>query len=468
MATTTATQPTTDTNSVNQQTTDSNTVNIEGAMMTTAGHKQTNNGILDIECIKPYIDVEFDDHELSHFLVSSIIGSGCAYQLIQYGAIPMGFELTVIFLWLSTISAIVYTVYCKYYAAYKASTKHNITYWNALKYIAVVTELKLDMRYSSSCWNKYQLVRIVIVLLEDVIQLTIGLMFMSYTNTDVIVWLSTTLSTICIVYTMSYVLYRFVHDLVHKLISFCGCSCLRCICMQICCEGVERTCKCCCIGGPLLASVILLAVTGTQSVTDHVNVYTDYGFMYAEAEFYIDELHVLFENKKDNLTTLFQIYDHSIKREVFGRAKDAIYCVDSKLKDVDKYVSIENYGGSYGDAAGEFNIDFANDSNVEYPVICLKVFQKYLMVYFADVYRADYSDVFHYHHEPMNVQYIISNEPLEVDTDGDTIGISYPDDFTDCGDIDTSYNCDQMFNVADGAICSINYTFSKTVQCKGV
>eukprot|EP01083_Nonionella_stella_P124218 374944_1 len=161
-----------------------------------------NKGILDIECIKPYIDIEFDT--ISSFLVlkwlctiyvfsmldvitdilftlriSSIIGNRCAYQLIKYGAIPMNFELTIIFLWLSTISAIVYTVYCKYYAAYKASTQHNITYWNGLKYVAVVTQLNLDMRYSSSCWNEYQLMRILIVFLEDVIQFVIGFTFMS-------------------------------------------------------------------------------------------------------------------------------------------------------------------------------------------------------------------------------------------------------------------------------------------------
>eukprot|EP01084_Bolivina_argentea_P041995 77521_1 len=162
----------TSTTAVSVSPTSTNTEQIDGnivnEMMKTNSNKSCFSELLDVECIRQYIDMKFG--KLTIFFIfkavfiiyifsivdiitdilftlkiSSLMGDNCAKELIQYGAIPMGYEITVIFLWISTLCAIFYTLYCKYYAAYKIKKKYKISYWNSLKYIAIVTQLKLDL-----------------------------------------------------------------------------------------------------------------------------------------------------------------------------------------------------------------------------------------------------------------------------------------------------------------------------------
>eukprot|EP01084_Bolivina_argentea_P285939 490439_1 len=449
-----------------------NNDNITVEMMKQQNNQSCFKNLFDVESIREHIDVEFE--KMSSFKVfkgiviiyifsvidivtdilftlkiSALLGNDCAKQLMDVGAINMSYAPTVIFLWISTLCAIIYTAYCKYYAAYKASKKFQISYWNGLKWVAVTTQLKLDMSHSN-CWNKYQFLRLLIVFLEDVIQLFIGYLFIFAVHTDAIVLISTMLSTLAVVYTIVYSLYRLFRDIIRKILS---CCCLK---HNVCsCKCIRKSCHCCDLScyWIIIIFVLLLTLYGWLMLVagKDENVFVDYGFMYAEAEFNITdlELELLFdgENDQHNFSVYYDVYNHSINTRIFGSATNARWCFDMNFDDITQYITMD-IDGSRPFAV---EIDNKNEINFKFPAICLRVRQKYLNLYFMGG----------------GTYLFATNRKLDMSSNVNTL--TYPDDYSKCdGFNDQTDDCSSRPQHIIVASWTINYRFKNMVNCDAI
>ena len=158
----------------------------------------SSDGIFDVECIRPYIDIQFPKYDskraklqliysfISIYILSfidiisdillaiNVSSDSCIYNLYKKDERVGAFYIIITFLWISAIWAIINTIMFKYVASYKTMKKHDLSYWNAMKFVAIYTELKCNMDYSSFC-NKYQGLRLLAVILEDFFSLFVAI-----------------------------------------------------------------------------------------------------------------------------------------------------------------------------------------------------------------------------------------------------------------------------------------------------
>ena len=152
---------------------------------------------MDVEEIRPYVDLEFSAKKsslavgllfrslVSMFglsLIDLISDVASTLQVSTDDCISDIFvaddnsdllRVYIALLWVSTLSALINTICLKYLYALKMAKKHNLSFWNGMKYVAVVTFLKNSINYSGCC-NLHSLLRTFVAILEDGIQFGVG------------------------------------------------------------------------------------------------------------------------------------------------------------------------------------------------------------------------------------------------------------------------------------------------------
>jgi len=108
------------------------------------------------------------------WLTISLMNNDCLYEAYEVTGKTGEYWAIVVFLFFSCAFALLNTIVFKILYALRIKFKHKISFWNSVKYVATYTQLKTAFSHSK-CKNKFVLLRFMIILTEDVIQVCIAI-----------------------------------------------------------------------------------------------------------------------------------------------------------------------------------------------------------------------------------------------------------------------------------------------------
>eukprot|EP01084_Bolivina_argentea_P123473 218812_1 len=114
-------------------------------------------------------------------MIIEVSPGGCIYNLFVIDNQKSSIDIMYAFLWISTIFGIMNTICFKFYYAFKISKQHDLSYWKAIKCVAL--QYFLQCHISSPC-NKYRMLKLIVVFIEDFPQFVIGL-YINYAMQDI-------------------------------------------------------------------------------------------------------------------------------------------------------------------------------------------------------------------------------------------------------------------------------------------
>eukprot|EP01084_Bolivina_argentea_P000411 772_1 len=439
--------------------------------------------LFEVESIRSFIEIEFQQHNdvlskgkliksllfiyvlslidvitdlLLALSVSGLLRNDCIYQLLKYPGHGDAYAVIIIILvWISTIWAIVYTIYGKYYAAYKVMKQHypvtNIkTYWNSIKYIALNTQLQTSMEHSSKCCNKYQMSKIMAVFLEDGIQIFATLIITQRLGeADIFLLLSFCISVIVWCLTVSEAVFWLCCDIFTKC----------CICCKRCKhKSVKYCCMCCGVFCTSWISILMILMVFFEP-RGGFYVYDNYGFLYGDVEY---KFHDIDSN----------VSDYAIKRNIYFQTEDE-FCIDDTLQIYsNEYVDDDDFVWRVwikNDTKPEI-FDHANLTQT-LPFICLKVVQKKLRIYFVNRFHVwSYGRVYGGDIDVTKLRNDADADWIETEYELDFAGnnikiLNYPNDFSECHRYQNAPECNYI--IAPNVSWSIDYRFSNIMwDCK--